>query len=111
MRRSDHVRRPVKRYSQPYFHSTFVVSIIKDEPRSVKEAVSSKECKLWKKAMVKEMEALEKNESWDLVEFPDGRKPIGSKWEFKKKLNATGKVEKYKAQLVAKGYFQVEGID
>ena len=30
---------------------------------------------------------------------------------FKKKMNAKGKVEKYKAQLVAKGYSQVEGID
>ena len=61
--------------------------------------------------MVEEMEALDKNEAWDLVELPDGRKPIGSKWVFKKKLNATGKVEKYKAQLVAKGYSHVEGID
>jgi hypothetical protein len=26
-------------------------------------------------------------------------------------MNAEGKVEKYKAQLVAKGYSQVEGID
>ena len=38
-------------------------------------------------------------------------KPIGSKWAFKKKLNAIGKVEKYKARLEAKGYSQVEGID
>jgi hypothetical protein len=30
---------------------------------------------------------------------------------FKKTFNAKGKVEKYKAQLVAKGYSQVEGID
>eukprot|EP00253_Pinus_taeda_P030374 PITA_30374 len=30
---------------------------------------------------------------------------------FKKKTNAEGKVEKYKAQLVAKGYSQVSGID
>jgi hypothetical protein len=30
---------------------------------------------------------------------------------FKKKLNAEGKMEKYKAQLVAKGYSQVEGIE
>ena len=52
-----------------------------------------------------------KTEAWDLVELPDGKKPIGSKWVFKKKLNATGKVEKYKARLVAKGYSQVEGID
>jgi len=40
---------------------------------------------------------LGKNEAWDPVELPTGRKPIGSKWVFKKKLNATGKVEKYKA--------------
>ena len=61
--------------------------------------------------MEEEMTSLDKNEAWDLVEFPTGRKPIGSKWVFKKKLNAEGKVEKYKAQLVAKGYSQVEGID
>ena len=40
-----------------------------------------------------------------------GRKPVGSKWVFKKKLNAAIKVEKYKARLVAKGYSQIEGID
>ena len=97
LRRSDHERRPVDRYSPPDFRSTFVLSDVSDEPRSVKEAVNSEECKLWKNAMVEEMEALDKNEAWDLVELPDGRKPIGSKWVFKKKLNAAGKVEKYKA--------------
>jgi hypothetical protein len=30
---------------------------------------------------------------------------------FKKKLNAEGKVEKYKARLVEKGHSQVDGID
>ena len=61
--------------------------------------------------MDEEMTSLDKNESWDLVDFPTGRNPIGSKWVFKKKLNARGKVKKYKARLVAKGYSQVEGID
>jgi hypothetical protein len=61
--------------------------------------------------MDEEMEALDKNEAWDLVELSTGRNPIGNKWVFKKKLNAEGKVEKYKARLVAKGYSQVEGID
>jgi hypothetical protein len=61
--------------------------------------------------MEEEMASLDKNEAWDLVELPTGRKPIGNKWVFKKKLNAEGKVEKYKARLVAKGYSQVEGID
>jgi hypothetical protein len=61
--------------------------------------------------MDEEMTYLDNNEAWDLVEFPAGTKPIGSKWVFKKKLNAEGKVDKYKAWLVAKGYSQGEGID
>ena len=61
--------------------------------------------------MVEEMAALDKNEAWDTIELPAGRKYVGSKWFFKKKLNEEGKVEKYKARLVAKGYSQVEGID
>ena len=63
LRRFDHVRRPVERYSPPNFHSTIVLSTINDEPRFVKEATSSKECKLWKNAMVEIMEALDKNEA------------------------------------------------
>jgi hypothetical protein len=74
------------------------------------EAVNLEDSKLWKKAMVEEMDALDKNEAWDIVEFPSRRKYVGSKWLFKKKFNAQGKVEKYKARLVAKGYSQVEGI-
>ena len=73
LRRSDRERRPVERYSPPNFHSAFVLSAVNDEPKPIKETVSSEECKLWKNAMVDEMEA------WDLVEQPDGRKPIGSK--------------------------------
>ena len=61
--------------------------------------------------MVEEMDALDKNEVWDIFELPTRRKSVGSKWLFKKNFNAQGKVEKYKAQLVAKGYSQVEGVD
>eukprot|EP00253_Pinus_taeda_P017665 PITA_17665 len=52
--------------------------------------------------MVDEMASLHKNKAWDLVELPARRKPISSKWVFKKKTNAEGKVEKYKAWLVVK---------
>jgi len=62
--------------------------------------------------MVEEITSLDKNEDWYLVELSTEINPIGNKWvNFKKKLNAEGKVEKYKSRLVGKGYSQVEGID
>lgn len=77
----------------------------------MREVIDSEDGKLWKEVMVDEMAYLNENEAWDLVELPTGRKPISSKWVFKKKMNAEGKVEKYKARLVEKGYSQVPGID
>eukprot|EP00253_Pinus_taeda_P029820 PITA_29820 len=61
--------------------------------------------------MVDEMASLHKNDAWDLVDLLTRRKPIGSKWVFKKKTTIEGKVEKYKGRLVAEGYSQVPGID
>jgi hypothetical protein len=52
--------------------------------------------------MVEEMESLHKNEMWDLVELPSGRKLVGSKWVFNKKMNVAGQVKKFKVELVAK---------
>jgi hypothetical protein len=103
-------RRQPKRYSPPDFHSNFYLSITDDDPKTVREAMNLEDSKLWKD-MVEEMDALDKNEAWDIVEFPAGRKYVGSKWLFKKKFNGEGKVDKYKDRLVEKGYSQVEGID
>jgi hypothetical protein len=78
-----------------------------EEPKLVREVVNSIEGRLWKDSMAEEMESFHKNGTWDIVELPSGRKPIGSKWVFKKKIN----VEKFKPRLVAKGYSQVKGVN
>jgi len=82
--------------------------IPENDPVSFEEAVVSNH---WREAMAKEMEAIERNHTWELTVLPDGVTPIGVKWVFKTKLNADGKVEKHKARLVAKGYAQSHGID
>ena len=46
-----------------------------------------------------------------MVEIPKDRKNIGCKWVFKLKKGVDGKVERYKARLVTKGYYQMEAID
>jgi hypothetical protein len=109
LRRAVRDQKKIKTYNPPYFRSKFSLSITDDDPRTVREAVNSEDSKLWKKAMVEEMDALDKNEAWDIFEFSVGREIIGSKWLLKKKFNAQGKVEKYKARLVAKGYSQDRG--
>jgi hypothetical protein len=88
LRRSVPKIRLPKRYTPSNFYSNFYFSITDDDPRIVREAVNSEDGNIWKRAMDEEMVALDKNEAWDLMEFPTGRKPICSKWVFKKKLNA-----------------------
>jgi hypothetical protein len=107
VRRYERVRKLVKRYNPPYFHFAFVLIATNEEPKLVKEAVDSTKGRLWKESMVKEMESLHKNETWDLFELPDGRNIVGSKCVFNKKMNLVGQVEKFKARLVAKGCSQV----
>eukprot|EP00253_Pinus_taeda_P003260 PITA_03260 len=70
VRRSVQERRQPERYSPSVLCSKFSLSITDDDPKTVKEAVDSEDGKLWKEAMVDEMESLEKNEAWDLLEFP-----------------------------------------
>ena len=57
------------------------------------------------------MESLESNRTWHLVDLPPGCKTIGCKWILKKKLKPDDTKEKYKAQLVAKGFRQRENVD
>ncbi|CAL9019584.1 unnamed protein product [Prunus brigantina] len=65
----------------------------------------------WAEAMNIEMEALQKNNTWDIVDLPKGTKPVGCRWVFTVKYNADGIVERYKARLVAKGFTQTYGVD
>ena len=58
-----------------------------------------------------EMEALDKNNTWELVPSPNGKKPVECKWLYTVKYKAGGSIERYKARLVAKGFTQTYGVD
>ncbi|CAI7829616.1 unnamed protein product [Closterium sp. NIES-54] len=81
------------------------------EPATLKEALESSDAEEWKKAIDSELKSIEENGTWELVELPEGRKAITSKWLFKIKSDADGKIERYKSRLVAKGYQQKEKVD
>ncbi|RVW85792.1 Retrovirus-related Pol polyprotein from transposon TNT 1-94 [Vitis vinifera] len=58
-----------------------------------------------------QIESMYSNSVWELVDLPEGIKPIGCKWIYKRKRGPNGKVETFKARLVAKGFTQKEGVD
>ncbi|CAI7728729.1 unnamed protein product [Closterium sp. NIES-54] len=81
------------------------------EPATVEEALSGPQKKEWKAAMDAEFNSLIENGTWELVELPEGRRPISSKWVFKVKSGADGALERFKSRLVAKGFQQKEKVD
>ena len=61
--------------------------------------------------MKDELESMDQNEVWDLVELPKGYKKVGCKWVYKTKHDSKGNIKRFKARLVAKGFTQKGGID
>jgi hypothetical protein len=71
----------------------------------------SENSKKWLEAMEDELSSMSSNGVWDLVEIPDGAKRVGCKWVYKTKYDSKGKIERFKARLVAKCFTQRKGID
>jgi hypothetical protein len=78
------------------------------EPRSFTEAERHA---AWRAVMQSEMDAVEKNCTWELADLPRGHSAITLKWVFKLKRDEAGVIVKHKTRLVARGFVQREGID
>ena len=55
-------------------------------------------------SMHEEMGSLQKKWHIQLVELPKGKRPLKCKWVFKLKKDGNGKLVRYKARLVVKGF-------
>ncbi|KAM1523492.1 hypothetical protein TB1_012866 [Malus domestica] len=65
----------------------------------------------WRKDMSEELQALEENYTWSIIQLHPGKKAIGSCWVYKTQLKAEGSIERHKARLIACGFTQIFGID
>ena len=65
----------------------------------------------WKEAMQEERKALLQNNTWEIVDLPKGKTPVGCRWVFSLKCKSDGSLDRHKARLVAQGYTQTYGID
>jgi len=105
------IRKPMR-----YVDFAYCFAVAKEveysEPSSYKEFISSKNATDWVSHMNEELQSLERNYTWTLVKPPNGKKIVGCKWVFKKKVDGSRpKGLRYKARLVAKGFSQVQGVN
>jgi hypothetical protein len=77
------------------------------EPYRIEDALRDPN---WVVAMQEELNNFTRNEVWHLVPRPN-QNVVGIKWVFRNKQDEHGVVTRNKAQLVAKGYSQIEGLD
>lgn len=85
-----------------------------EEPETHSRAMQGPHAAEWAKAMEEELDQLHKNETWTLVhrdEMEAGHKALGGKWVYKVKRNVNGRVARFKARWVVKGYLQQFGVD
>ncbi|GJU31809.1 putative ribonuclease H-like domain-containing protein [Tanacetum coccineum] len=79
-----------------------------EEPKKVIHALKDPS---WIEAMQEELLQFKLQEVWTLVDLPNGKRAIGTKWVFRNKKDERGIVIRNKARLVTQGYTQEEGID
>jgi hypothetical protein len=80
-------------------------------PKTYAQALQSTHREDWIHAMLDEFSSLILQQTWELVELPEGAKKVGSRWVFTVKLDSNGEILKYKARFVAKGFSQTPGLD
>eukprot|EP00253_Pinus_taeda_P013119 PITA_13119 len=89
-------------------HGSSTRSTNQDSPNNQSEAIRDEN---WVQAMDEEIEVIEKNDTWDLVNLQKDKNIIGVKWVYKTKLNEKGEIDRFKARLVAKFLSQQPGVD
>ncbi|KAJ9552903.1 hypothetical protein OSB04_016948 [Centaurea solstitialis] len=61
--------------------------------------------------MFEELDALYKNGTWTLVPPVPNSNVVACKWVYRLKADENGKLSRYKARLLAKGFHQQHGVD
>ncbi|GJS58646.1 ribonuclease H-like domain-containing protein, partial [Tanacetum coccineum] len=79
--------------------------------KDLKKVIQALKDPIWIKAMQEELLQFKLQQVWTLVDLPNGKRTIGTKWVYKNKKDESGIVIKNKARLVAQGYTKEEAIN
>jgi hypothetical protein len=86
-------------------HATPTISPL---PKSYKSALLDP---TWAAAMRDEFQALQSNQTWQLVPRPPNANVVSGKWVFRHKFHSDGTLSRYKARWVCRGFSQQHGVD
>ncbi|GKF62980.1 retrovirus-related pol polyprotein from transposon TNT 1-94, partial [Tanacetum coccineum] len=86
----------------------FALTVSTAKPKNIKEAMADS---AWIEAMQEELHKFDRLQVWELVDKHFCKNVIKLKWLWKNKKDEDQTVIRNKAQVVAKGYAQEEGID
>jgi hypothetical protein len=87
-RRSTRLSRPHERHSPSLYYLLLTDS---GERECYEEAMQVDNKNKWEKGMKEEMDSLVNNQTWDLVQFPVGKRALQNKWVYKLKEEDGGK--------------------
>ena len=82
------------------FHAISIES--KFDPATYEEAMANVDSTHWVKAIKAELESMNSNQVWDLVEASANIKPIGFKWVYKRKRGFDGRSRPSRQGLLRK---------
>ena len=86
---------------------TFVSELL-EEPLHYKQAALNPD---WQAAMDSEINSINRNQTWEIIDRKPHIRPISAKWIYKVKKGITSQPDKFKARVVALRFQQMEGID
>lgn len=82
-------------------YMSFALNLLSvDIPKNIHEALKVPE---WQSAVLEEMKALEKTRTWEIIQPPKGKTPVGCKWVFTLKYKADGSIDRTKHGWWRKG--------
>ncbi|GKB21727.1 putative ribonuclease H-like domain-containing protein [Tanacetum coccineum] len=84
---------------------------LEEHGKNPKKVIHALKDPIWIEAIHEELLQFKLQEVWTLVDLPNGKRAIGTKWVFKNKKDKRAIVIRNKARLVAQGHTQEEGID
>nr|GEZ16695.1 putative ribonuclease H-like domain-containing protein [Tanacetum cinerariifolium] len=99
---------PKRMFNDDFHTCMFACFLSQEEPKRVHQALKDPS---WIKAMQEELLQFKMHKVWVLVDLPNGKRSIGTKWIFRNKKDERGIVVRNKARLVAQGHTQEEGIE